>query len=90
MSTSTEHGARPVPLPNAAAQFTVVAQPNGHDALRPAEPRGRVEPLPDDRDDVLELARRLAPMKGKLRRGPFAVARSCRSSASKAARAAQP
>ncbi len=58
MSTSTEHGARPVPLPNAAAQFTVVAQPNGHDALRPAEPRGRVEPLPDDRDDVLELARR--------------------------------
>ncbi len=58
MSVSTEHGARPVPLPNAAAPFTVVAQANGHDALRPAELRGPVAPLPEGRPALLELARR--------------------------------
>jgi MinD-like ATPase involved in chromosome partitioning or flagellar assembly len=58
MSTSTEHGARPVPLPNAATSFTVVPHANGHDTLRPSELRGPVEPIPDDRGALLELARR--------------------------------
>jgi len=57
MSASTEHGARPVPVPSAAAPFTVVRADDAEDGLRPAVPRDEVPPLDDNRRALLELAR---------------------------------
>jgi hypothetical protein len=55
--TSHEHGATPVPVPSAAAPFTVVPQPDPHDDLRPIEPREPLPPVQENRRALVELVR---------------------------------
>lgn len=56
-ASSTEHGARPVPLSKAAATFATVERGNGSGALQPVELRAPISRLPDDRAAVLQIAR---------------------------------
>lgn len=63
---SAEHGARPVPVANAATPFTVVEPRIGRDRLQPVEPPEPIWRLPDDHGVVLEAACR------PLRRGAIA------------------
>ncbi|HEY7048421.1 MAG TPA: hypothetical protein VH373_14475 [Jatrophihabitantaceae bacterium] len=60
---STEHGARPVPVANAAAPFTVVSPGPPADRLQPAEASGPIRPIPDEHRAVIQIAR------GPVRRG---------------------
>jgi MinD-like ATPase involved in chromosome partitioning or flagellar assembly len=60
---SAEHGARPVPVANSAAPFTVVSPGQPGDRLQPAEAHEPIRPIPDDQRAVLQIAR------GPLRRG---------------------
>jgi MinD-like ATPase involved in chromosome partitioning or flagellar assembly len=52
-----EYGARPVPVANAAAPFSVV-EPPPTDRLQATGPREPIGLLPDDHNTVLDLARR--------------------------------
>lgn len=54
---SAEHGARPVPVANAASPFTVVSPGSPGDALHPVEASQPLVPLPDDAQALLELIR---------------------------------
>jgi len=60
------HGARPVPVANAAAPFSIVEPAGGRDQLSALGPREPIGPLPDDHHVVLDIARR------QLRRGALA------------------
>jgi MinD-like ATPase involved in chromosome partitioning or flagellar assembly len=55
---SADHGARPVPVSTATAQFTVVTAAPEPDPLPTLQPPDRLAPLPDDHHQVLDLARR--------------------------------
>lgn len=59
---SEQHGARPVPVANSAAPFSVVPPTSTGDRLQPAEPEP-IRPIPDDNRTIVRIAR------GPVRRG---------------------
>ena len=57
MTTTTDHGARPVPLPNALPTFAAVTAVDGQDNLHPIELPAPIPALPDDHGAIHGLAR---------------------------------